>query len=72
MTTILLFILLIIIAVVAVAIINQNNSELGSEPRDILVEHARVLELRAQLEKAEARERKELEALRREMRILEK
>ena len=72
MTTVLIFILLIIIAVVAVAIINQNNSELGSEPDDILVERARVLELKAQLEKAEARERKELEALRREMRILEK
>ena len=51
MTTVLLFILLIIIAVVAVAIINQNNSELGSEPRDILVEQARVLELKAQLKK---------------------
>lgn len=72
MTTVLIFILLIIIAVVAVAIINQNNSELGSKPEDILVEQARVLELKAQLEKAEARERKELEALRREMRILEK
>lgn len=72
MTTVLIFILLIIIAVVAVAIINQNNSELGSEPEDILVEQARVLELKAQLEKVEARERKELEALRREMRILEK
>lgn len=72
MTTVLLFILLIIIAVVAVVIINQGNSELGSQPEDILVEQARVLELKAELERVEAREREELEALRKEMRILER
>ena len=71
--TILIIILIVLIAaVVAVVIINQGNSELGSEPEDILVEQARVLELKAELERVEAREREELEALRKEMRILEK
>lgn len=70
--TILIIIILIVIAVVAVVIINQGNSELGSKPEDILVEQARFLELKAELERVEARERKELKALRNEMRILEK
>lgn len=72
MTTVLIIILLIIIAVIAMVIINKSNTDIGSQPEDILIEQTRVLELKAQLEKVEAREREELEALRREMRMLEK
>ena len=72
MTAILLFILLVIIAVVAVVIINQSRAELGSKVEDILLEQARVAELKAELERAEVEEREELAALRLEMQILEK
>ena len=72
MTTILLFILLVIIAVVVMAIVNQNKVELGSRAEDILLEQARVAELRAELEQAGIQEREELTALRLEMQILEK
>ena len=53
-------------------IIKQNESELGSRTEDILLEQARVLELQAELEQAEAREQEQLDALRVEMQILEK
>ena len=72
MTAILLFILLVIIAVVAMAIVNQHKVELGSRAEDILLEQARVAELRAELEQAGTQEREELTALRLEMQILEK
>ena len=72
MTTILLFILLVIIAVVAMTIVNQSKAELGSKVEDILLEQARVAELRAELEQAGIQEREELTALRLEMQILEK
>ena len=72
MTAILLFILLVIVAVVAMAIVNQNKAELGSRAEDILLEQARVAELKAELERAEVQEREELAALRLEMQILEK
>ena len=72
MTAILLFILLVIVAVVAVVIINQSRAELGSKVEDILLEQARVAELKAELERAEVEEREELAALRLEMQILEK
>ena len=72
MTAILLFILLVIVAVVAMAIVNQNKAELGSRAEDILLEQARVAELKAELERAEVEEREELAALRLEMQILEK
>ncbi len=72
MTAILLFILLVIVAVVVVVIINQSRAELGSKVEDILLEQARVAELKAELERAEVEEREELAALRLEMQILEK
>ena len=73
MTAILLFILLVIVAVVAMAVIvNQSRAELGSRAEDILLEQARVAELKAELERAEVQEREELTALRLEMQILEK
>ena len=72
MTAILLFILLVIIAVVAMVIVNQNKAELGSRAEDILLEQARVAELKAELERVEVQEREELTALRLEMQILEK
>ena len=72
MTTFLLFILLIIIAVGAFMIIKKNEMELGSKTEDILLEQARVLELQAELEQAELREQKQLDALRVEMQILER
>ena len=72
MTAILLFILLVIIAVVVAVIINQSSVELGSKVEDILLEQARVAELKAELERAEVEEREELAALRLEMQILEK
>ena len=72
MTTILLFILLVIVAVVAMAIVNQNKAELGSRAEDILLEQARVAELKAELERVEVQEREELATLRLEMQILEK
>ncbi len=72
MTTILLFILLVIIAVVAMTIVNQSRAELGSKVEDVLLEQARVAELKAELERAEVEEREELTALRLEMQILEK
>ena len=72
MTAILLFILLVIIVVVAIVIVNQNKAELGSRAEDILLEQARVAELKAELEQVGIREREELTALRLEMQILEK
>ena len=72
MTAILLFILLVIVAVVVAVIINQSRAELGSRAEDILLEQARVAELKAELERAEVEEREELAALRLEMQILEK
>ena len=72
MTAVLLFILLVIIAAVAMAIFNQNKVELGSRAEDILLEQARVAELKAELEQAGIQEREELTALRLEMQILEK
>ena len=72
MTSILLFILLAIVVTVTFMIIKQNESELGSRAEDILLEQARVLELQAELEQAEAREQEQLDALRVEMQILEK
>ena len=72
MKPILLFILLVIIAVVVAVIITQSRVELGSRAEDILLEQARVAELKAELEMVEAREREELAALRLEMTILEK
>lgn len=72
MTAILLFILLVIVSVVVVVIINQSRAELGSKVEDILLEQARVAELKAELERAEVEEREELTALRLEMQILEK
>ena len=72
MTSILLFILLIIVVIVTFMIIKQNESELGSRAEDILLEQARVLELQAELEQAEAREQEQLDALRVKMQILEK
>ena len=64
--------LLVIIAVVVAVIINQSSVELGSRAEDILLEQARVAELKAELERAEVEEREELAALRLEMQILEK
>ena len=72
MTTILLFILLVIIAVVAMVIVNQNKAELGSRAEDILLEQARVAELKAELEQVGIQEREGLATLRLEMQILEK
>ena len=72
MKPILLFILFVIIAVVVAVIITQSRVELGSRAEDILLEQARVAELKAELEMVEAREREELAALRLEMQILEK
>ena len=72
MTAILLFILLVIIAVVAIIIINQNKTELGSRAEDILLEQARVAELKAELEQVGIQEREGLATLRLEMQILEK
>ena len=72
MKPILLFILLVVIAVVVAVIITQSRAELGSRAEDILLEQARVAELKAELEMVEAQEREELTALRLEMQILEK
>lgn len=71
--TVLIIILLVIaVVVVTVMMMNRNNSKLGSELEDKMVDQTRVLELKSELERIEASEREEIEALRQEMRMLEK